>query len=217
MNAVEEKYKTANQELNDYKNKNIELIRTNSKLEEKINELQKKYSSKSELEVMGDEIIGSERGLIEEDSGIEEIKKVLEQKAVDLQGLSNLSNEDLKYKVISMKKILDVLYKKLKQADHQKNECENKLIKLQNTFNEQLEEDKKEYIRLYRKHKSVRKNMENSFFSIGGDLFNIQNVKDSEDINNNNLTLLYNENKSLKYVAKDLKKKIKELKSKNDN
>ena len=212
INTMEEKYKNANQELNDYKNKNIELIRSNSKLEQKINDIQKQYSSKSELEVINDEIIESERGLIEEDSQIDDIKKVLEQKVVDLQGLSNLSNEDLKSKIISMKKVLDVLYKKLKYADSKKNECENKLIRLQNSFNEQLEEDKKELYRLYRRHKSVKKNLESSFFSTGGEILNLNFNDNKEKLNNNSMVLLYNENKSLKYVAKDLKKKIKELK-----
>ena len=212
INTMEEKYKNANQELNDYKNKNIELIRSNSKLEQKINDIQKQYSSKSELEVINDEIIESERDLIEEDSQIDDIKKVLEQKVVDLQGLSNLSNEDLKSKIISMKKVLDVLYKKLKYADSKKNECENKLIRLQNSFNEQLEEDKKELYRLYRRHKSVKKNLESSFFSTGGEILNLNFNDNKEKLNNNSMVLLYNENKSLKYVAKDLKKKIKELK-----
>ena len=68
ISMIEGKYKNVNEELNDYKNKNIELKKYNSELEKKLNELQKKYSYKNELEIMGDDFIGSEAELIEEDN-----------------------------------------------------------------------------------------------------------------------------------------------------
>ena len=213
-----EKYNQINQELNDYKNKNIELANYNNQLEMKIKTLEEKLKNgkKDELEVIEDELI-DESNIIEEKSKIEDIKKILEEKVTDLHGLSKLTNEDLKSKVISMKKVLDLLYKKLEESDHRKFEYENKLIRLQNTFNEQLELDRQEILRLY-KSKKKWKNMESSFLSTGEPAFNMNNLKEGkndEDKVKNRISLLYKENKSLKYVAKDLKKKIKELK-KND-
>ena len=113
-----------------------------------------------------------------------------------------------------------MLYKQLKESDHQKNECENKLIRLQNSFNEQLEEDKKEILRLYKRKKELKSNRENkennSFYSMGGSAKNIFNSTDFKNNENNKWALLYNENKSLKYVQKDLKKKIKKIKELNN-
>ena len=82
---------------------------------------------------------------------------MLKQKVLDLQGLSNLENEEIKTKIRSMKKVVDILYKKLQETDNKKNECENKLIKLQSSFNEQLEEDKKEILKLYAKRRKEKK------------------------------------------------------------
>jgi hypothetical protein len=69
---------------------------------------------------MNDEYVESEADLIEEEHELDDIKKMLEQKVLDLQGLSNLENEELKTKIISMKKVVDILYRKLKEADHKK-------------------------------------------------------------------------------------------------
>ena len=143
---------------------------------------------------------------------------MLKQKVLDLQGLSNLENEELKTKIRSMKKVVDILYKKLKETDHRKNEFENKLIKLQSSFNEQLEEDKKEILKLYAKRKKEKKDMDSSFLTMNGDINEINKRKGrSVDFSQKYLDLLKNENKSLKHVAKDLKKKIKELKTKNSS
>ena len=167
---------------------------------------------------MNDEYVESEADLIEEEHELDDIKKMLEQKVLDLQGLSNLENEELKTKIISMKKVVDILYRKLKEADHKKNECENKLIKLQNSFNEQLEEDKKELLKLYAKSRRQKKDMDSSFYTINGEVNEINKKKGkSVDFSQKYINLLKNENKSLKHVAKDLKKKIKELKTKNSS
>ena len=210
-----EKYNQMNQELNEYKNKNNELTNSNLQLEMKINNLEEKNKN-NELDIIEDELI-DESTILEGKKNIEDIKKVLEEKAGDLQGLSNFTNEDLKTKIVSMKKILDLLYKQLEDSDHRKFEYENKLIRLQNTFNEQLEIDRKEILRLY-KSKKKWKNMETSFLSTGDNPFSLNNLKEGkndEENLKNRISLLSKENKSLRYVAKDLKKKLKDLKNKN--
>ena len=119
-----------------------------------------------------------------------------------------------------MKKILDLLYNQFEKSDHKKLEYENKLIKLQSSFNDQLEEDKKEILRLYKKSKkfkdksflspNLNKSRNNNNLSL--------NLKDSFIINKNDkLSLLRYENKSLKAAIKDLKKKVSELKTKNSD
>ena len=225
---TKEKLKQVNEELNDYQNKNIALSHYNSQLESKIKEdnkiLKKKDFSEIKTEEF-DEINDNENGnYFIEENNLENIKKTLEQKMVDLQGLSTIPNEELKTKIISIRKIIDLLYKKIKDSDHRKNEYENKLIKLQTSFNEQLEEDKKEILKLYKSNRAKKKlalryNRQGDNF--GSYIFNnTDNKKDNLNEENNlqkSMELLYNENRSLKNVAKDLKKKIKKLKDKNDN
>lgn len=211
------------QELNEFKKKNYELGLLNSQLEEKLREIEEKNE---EFENIKDEIENDKSGLIVDESNIidnsrlENIKHILEEKCIDLRGLSNLSNEDLKNKIISMKKILDLLYNQFEKSDHKKLEYENKLIKLQSSFNDQLEEDKKEILRLYKKSKkfkdksflspNLNKSRNNNNLSL--------NLKDSFIINKNDkLSLLRYENKSLKAAIKDLKKKVSELKTKNSD
>ena len=60
--------------------------------------------------------------------------------------------------------------------------------------------------------------MDSSFYTINGEVNEINKKKGkSVDFSQKYINLLKNENKSLKHVAKDLKKKIKELKTKNSS
>ena len=146
------------------------------------------------------------------------MKNSLEKKCSDLQEFANMSNEDLKAKIISMKEVNDLLYKQLQESDHQKLEFESKLIKLQTAFNDQLEEEKKEIMRLY-KNKKNKENREISFVSGDEDTNKILSGLEIDgketDSLRNKMSLLYNENKSLKEVVKDLKKEVIDLKNKN--
>lgn len=66
--------------------------------------------------------------------------------AINMEALSDLSLEDLKMKIISMREVNDLLYQQLNEADEQKLEIEKKLIKLQAAFNDQLEEEKEKLL-----------------------------------------------------------------------
>ena len=201
------------------KNKYQELQKINSELEEKIKGFQEKSKNIEDLHNITSDLEKKKTGLIEENSRLENMKKLLEFKCADLQELSNLSVDDLKTKIISMKEVNDLLYKQLQETDKQKLEFENKLIKLQTAFNDQLEEEKREIMRLYQNKKS-KENREASFISGDEDTNNILSVFEegkNEEIEKlrNKMSLLYNENKSLKEVVKDLKKEIIDLKNKN--
>ena len=65
----------------------------------------------------------------------------------------------------------------MQEADRQKLEFESKLIKLQTAFNDQLEEEKREIMRLY-KNKKMKENREASFFSGGEEGKNIMSNLD---------------------------------------
>ena len=229
--------KEQSQEINDYKTKNYQLEQNISELEKTIKELQEKSKNLEDLQSITFNLEKRKSGLLEENTRLENNKKILEQKCEDLKGLSNLSVDDLQSKIISMKEVNDLLYKQLQEADRQKLEFESKLIKLQTAFNDQLEEEKREIMRLY-KNKKMKENREASFLSGGEEGNNImpnldETKKDEENKGDekendkdkgkpkelkeslNRMSLLRNENKSLKEVVKDLKKEIIELKNKN--
>ena len=119
-----------------------------------------------------------------------------------------------------MKEVNDLLYQQLQESDKQKLEFESKLIKLQAAFNNQLEEEKREITRLYQNRKSKGNRESNLALKEEEDTKNILSALDegkNEDIGKiqNRMSLLHNENKSLKEVVKDLKKEIIELKNNN--
>ena len=137
----------------------------------KVKEMEEKSKNFENLENITSELEKRKSGLMEENNRLENNKKILEQKCADLQSLSGMSIEDLQTKIISMKEVNDLLYKQLEESDRQKLEFESKLIKLQTTFNDQLEEEKREIVRLY-KNKKAKENRELSFVS-GEDAKNI--------------------------------------------
>ena len=183
----------------------------------KVKEMEEKSKNFENLENITSELEKRKSGLMEENNRLENNKKILEQKCADLQSLSGMSIEDLQTKIISMKEVNDLLYKQLEESDRQKLEFESKLIKLQTTFNDQLEEEKREIVRLY-KNKKAKENRELSFVS-GEDAKNIvshideaneekKNINEERESVGVRMSLLYNENVSLKEVVKDLKKEI---------
>ena len=224
MSLTEKKLKEQNNELNEYKSKNSQLEINNSQLMSKVKEMEEKSKNFENLENITSELEKRKSGLMEENNRLENNKKILEQKCADLQSLSGMSIEDLQTKIISMKEVNDLLYKQLEESDRQKLEFESKLIKLQTTFNDQLEEEKREIVRLY-KNKKAKENRELSFVS-GEDAKNIvshideaneekKNINEERESVGVRMSLLYNENVSLKEVVKDLKKEIIDLKNKN--
>ena len=166
VSLSEKKLKEQSQEISDYKNK--------------IKELEEKSKNLEDLENITVNLEKKKTGLLEENSRLENNNKILEQKFADLQGLSNLSVDDLQSKIISMKEVNDLLYKQLQDAEKQKLEFESKLIKLQTAFNDQLEEEKREITRLY-KNKKLKENREASFMSEGEEANNIlTNLEDGK-------------------------------------
>ena len=206
LDLAEQKIKSQNSEIDEYKIRTSQLVENNSQLESKIKEIEK-----------GKDFLPKS---IKENIGENENKTL----AINMEALSDLSLEDLKMKIISMREVNDLLYQQLNEADEQKLEIEKKLIKLQAAFNDQLEEEKREIVRLY-KNKKFKENRELSFASgeeaknIVSNIENATDIKDEkdEDFNNlrNKMSLLNNENISLKEVVKDLKKEIIELKNLN--
>ena len=212
MNMLEQQLIQKSNELNELKLKSNELEENNSLLESKLKELEALLNSKQ-----------NNINIINNNLGNNNINKLSGEIEDNLQ-LSTLSVDDLKMKVASMKEVNDLLYKQLEESDKQKLEFENKLIKLQTAFNDQLEEEKREIMRLY-KNKKTKESKEISFVS-GDDAKNIvanlddagdkgKNKNESNEKLKNKLSLLQNENISLKEVVKDLKKEIIDLKNAN--
>ena len=212
MNMLEQQLIQKSNELNELKLKSNELEENNSLLESKLKELEALLNSKQ-----------NNINIINNNLGNNNINKLSGEIEDNLQ-ISTLSVDDLKMKVASMKEVNDLLYKQLEESDKQKLEFENKLIKLQTAFNDQLEEEKREIMRLY-KNKKTKESKEISFVS-GDDAKNIvanlddagdkgKNKNESNEKLKNKLSLLQNENISLKEVVKDLKKEIIDLKNAN--
>ena len=222
LQQAENNYQKCVDEINAIKNNNIYLIKENENLkltqtknEETITELQKQQQAFNEY----NELKNRNTLLSEENNKLEQKKSILESHCNGLKELVDLSNDDLKLKILNLKENNDLLLKRLEESDRKKDEFERKLIKLQSTFNEQLEEEKKDFIGLYNKRK---RDMENniSFGEEEEDKELINSLVDRKSENmkqQNKINLLKNENRALKEVVNDLKSKIIVMKGNNSN
>jgi hypothetical protein len=95
----------------------------NKKIKKNINTLQNKYND-----------------LIKENNKLETKKNELIQQVNDLNDLVDLSNRDLVTKILESKKVNDLLHKQLELETNKKNEIENKLLKIQQKINKQIDE-----------------------------------------------------------------------------
>ena len=222
LQQAEDNYQKCIDEMNTIKNNNICLIKENENLkltqtknEETISEFQKQQQAFNEY----NELKNRNTLLSEENNKLEQKKSLLESHCNGLKELVDLSNDDLKMKVLNLKENNELLLKRLEESDNKKNEFERKLIKLQTTFNEQLEEEKKDFIGLYNKRK---RDMENniSFCNEEEDKEIVNSLVDRKSDSmkqQNKMILLKNENRALKEVVNDLKSKIIVMKGNNAN
>ena len=106
LDLAEQKIKSQNSEIDEYKIRTSQLVENNSQLESKIKEIEK-----------GKDFLPKS---IKENIGENENKTL----AINMEALSDLSLEDLKMKIISMREVNDLLYQQLNEADEQKLEIE---------------------------------------------------------------------------------------------
>ena len=180
--------------------KEKELINVrNKELTQNINNIQKKYD---DLTKENDKLINKKNDLI--------------QQVNDLNDLVDLSNKDLVAKILELKKVIDVLHKQIELEMNKKNELENKLLKLQQKLNKQIDEaSEREEASINTISKISKENNINNNNNINENE-NIPFTINTEIIDNykNQVLSLKNENNSLMKTINNLKDEIKTYKSK---
>jgi hypothetical protein len=180
------------------KEKEIINVR-NKELTQNINNIQKKYD---DLTKENDKLINKKNDLI--------------QQVNDLNDLVDLSNKDLVAKILELKKVIDVLHKQIELEMNKKNELENKLLKLQQKLNKQIDEaSEREEASINTISKISKENNINNNNNINENE-NIPFTINSEIIDNykNQVLSLKNENNSLMKTINNLKNEVKTYKLK---
>ena len=170
-------------------------------LEKNMNTSQKKYED-----------------LLKEKNKLEEKKNELIEQVNNLNDLIDLGNQDLVSKILDLKKVIEVLHKQIESEINKKNILENKLLKLQQKINKQIDEaSEREENSINTLGKESNENIinnnmiyenENIPFSIN------KNENDNNDSYKTQILALKNENKSLIKTINNLKNEIKSYKVK---
>jgi hypothetical protein len=153
--------------------------------------------------------------LIKENNKLEAKKNELIQEINNLNDLVDLNDKDLVSKSLELKKVIDVQRKQIEIEIGKKNELENKLLKLQQKINRQIDEvserDESSINNIYKESKENNINIINENDSIPFSL-NSSEISDNFKIK---IKSLKDENTSLIKTINNLKNEIKAYKNKN--
>ena len=172
------------------------LNEKNKELFKNMNIIQKKYDD-----------------ILKENEKLSTKKSELVKEVNDLNDLVDLNNKDLVTKILELKKVIELLHKQIELEINKKTELENKLIKLQQKINKQIDEvseSKEASINTISKI-SKENNRNNNIYENGDIPFSVNSNEINENYKNQMLSLK-NENNSLIKTINNLKNELKSYK-----